>query len=159
MRKIFIALTWKICCRMARLITFLADSWESVTGVLFLLGYLQLSVAMGAIIVLIGLIGIDAFLARLDRSEKLNAKAEELPTSANNKDGLQAPPKTQEDLNRNQLHVTTSANAERISDHSLKLNVAGENCELRLSLFQRPLEITIGESVSKGIVVEIREGA
>lgn len=159
MKKALLTVGWKSCCRIIRIIPVLADSGAFVAGVLALLSQFQLNLALGIIIVVLGLVGIDALIKRLERSRTLNSEEEARHQSARKTNATQRVLNASRELNQCQLHTTTSEQqfTQLKIDRFLKVKLAWEKCELRLSLRQRSLNITIGKGNSNGIVVEIQE--
>jgi hypothetical protein len=142
--------TWMRCWKIIRIIPFLADSGAFVTGVWTLLHHFQMSWGIGIAVVVLGLVGIGAFVSRLERSKSYVQPPS--PSESNNITP-QFSWQVSEVLNRGQRRAKVPANSE-ISptplDHSLKLKVDGEKCELKVSLKQWSLEITIGGCDQEG---------
>jgi len=153
MTKALLTLTWKTGCRIIRIVPVLADSGAFVAGVLALLSQFQLNLALGIILVVLGLVGIDALVKRLERSKTLNSEQDARhPIVPGEDTALRMLPASQES---NQCQLRTTMGEEQIfqvkTDHLLEVNVSGEKYELRVSLRQRLLNTGIGESDSPGV--------
>jgi hypothetical protein len=137
----------------------LADSGAFVAGVLALLSQFHLNLALGAAIVALGLVGIDALIKRFERSTTVNAEEELVRQPVRRTIADQRPQPASRGRNPRQVH--SGSNEKQVTqvknDHSVNVRLGDEKFELRLSLRQRPLNISISESDSKGIVVEIHE--